>query len=450
MTIPSIYESEDQPSPDLEQHIRTAKKAWKELKLAKQNVARQFKDHKDDPDALIRLREEMQEASAAVAEAESYLKALRKKAEEQKPIPRPAPQFPARMTMHPAEAELPAGIRFEMLSEKNVDEWDAYVAANDRATLYHFSRWEKIICRVMRQRSMCTLARAQGRIVGILPLYRLTSKLFGDFAVSVPYLNYGGPLGESGAIERALLENAQQQGAQLGLSHVEVRELQDREGWPNLSHKVSMLLQLPTTAEQLFDQVGTKVRAQIKRGEREGHVVSIGGVELLDGFYDVFARNMRDLGTPVYSKAFFAEILKQFPDNAELVVVTLEGKPVGCAFLIRYSGVQEIPWASTIRESNRSGSNMFMYWRMLCRAIETGCEYFDFGRSSPDAGTFSFKKQWGAKPIQLVWNYVYLWDSQLPELRPDSPKFRLLVSIWQRLPVALTKILGPVVVRNLP
>ena len=44
-------------------------------------------------------------------------------------------------------------------------------------------------------------------------------------------------------------------------------------------------------------------------------------LELLDGFYAVYARNMRDLGTPVYSKRFFRNILEVFPDSTGIFAV---------------------------------------------------------------------------------------------------------------------------------
>ena len=60
----------------------------------------------------------------------------------------------------------------------------------------------------------------------------------------------------------------------------------------------------------------------------------IGGVELLDDFYRVFAINMRDLGTPVYGKIFFRNILTILIGNAHLIIVKLQGKPVAAAFLL--------------------------------------------------------------------------------------------------------------------
>src|SRR5690606_11013157 len=118
-------------------------------------------------------------------------------------------------------------------------------------------------------------------------------------------------------------------------------------------------------------------RAQIRRGERETDEVVFGGAELLSQFYLVFARNMRDLGTPVYGKKFFADLLKELGSSANLVVVRKDGQPIGCAFIAGQGDRLEIPWASTIREHNHTGINMLMYWRILEYAVQRKYRIFD-------------------------------------------------------------------------
>ncbi len=211
-----------------------------------------------------------------------------------------------------------------------------------------------------------------------------------------------------------------------------------------------MIRRLPTTEDDLDDELGAKVRAQIKRARQENITTRIGHVDLLDDFYHVFAINMRDLGTPVYGKEFFSRILQAFPEQAHVVVVYLHEKPVATAFLLGHGGMMEIPWASTLRRVNHLNINMALYRDVLGFCIRKGYAFFDFGRSSKDAGTYRFKKQWGAQPQQHYWHYWLSDGGPLPELKPDSPKFRLLIAIWQRLPVSISKLIGPRVVKYLP
>jgi serine/alanine adding enzyme len=253
------------------------------------------------------------------------------------------------------------------------------------------------------------------------------------------------------AVDAALMQGATELAAQLGVRHVEFRERNPRPGsWPVRTDKVVMELPLESSAEQQWKTLGSKLRAQIRRPEREGAMVEQGGQELLDDFYAVFSRNMRDLGTPVYSRRLFEQVCKRFPGNTELIVVRIGGEPVAAGLLVHHGGTTEIPWASSLREWNRLGANMLLYWRAIRAAIDRQSDTFDFGRSSRDSGTYRFKAQWGAQPSQLYWHYWLPEGANLPSLNPENPRFALAVRTWQRLPLWLANRLGPLLVRKLP
>jgi FemAB-related protein (PEP-CTERM system-associated) len=210
-----------------------------------------------------------------------------------------------------------------------------------------------------------------------------------------------------------------------------------------------MRLELPKTAEQLNKQIGAKVRNQVKKGRDGNFTVHWGGAELLAEFHDVFSRNMRDLGTPTYGRRLFAAVLDQFPDRAELCVVRDGATPAATALLLHGWGVTEVPSASALRAYRPACVNMLMYWHLLERAIDRGQEVFDFGRSSEDSPTYKFKKQWGAAPVPAEWQY-HLRQGTVGDMRPDNPRYRRMIAVWQRLPLGLTRCLGPLIVRGIP
>lgn len=183
---------------------------------------------------------------------------------------------------------------------------------------------------------------------------------------------------------------------------------------------------------------------------KEGVEIVEGGIELLDEFYYVLIRNWRDLGTPLYSKRFFASILRAFPDTAYLLVVRLGSQAVASGFFLGFRDRLEIPWAASIRDYNRIAVNMALYWEGLKRAIEKGYCYFDFGRSSVDSGTYRFKRQWGAEPRQLYWNYWLRDGYEIPRITPDNPKYKMAIKAWQTLPVSVANIIGPMISKYLP
>lgn len=313
-------------------------------------------------------------------------------------------------------------------------------------------RWLAVLKQGLQHEPYCIRATSNGRIVGMLPLAFVKSMLFGRFLVSLPYVNSAGVIAEDPAVAAELISRAVQLADQLDVRYLELRQEQE------LSHpaltcanktKVLMRLPLPATAEELLASFKAKLRSQIKSGQKHDFEVSWGGEELLRDFYAVFSRNMRDLGTPVFPARLFACILNEFGSNAELCVVRLQGRPVAGALLIHDEDRTEVPSASSLRELNHTNANMVMYWELLKRAIGRGQKVFDFGRSSAGSGTYRFKEQWGAVPHPSIWQY-YLRRGSVSDMRPTNSKFGLAIRVWRRLPVALTRLIGPAIVRGIP
>ncbi|QDV43201.1 FemAB family protein [Stieleria neptunia] len=287
---------------------------------------------------------------------------------------------------------------------------------------------------------------------GILPLVFVRGPIFGKFLVSLPYLNTGGVWASNDEVARQLIDAACDLADQLDVKYLELRHEQPAEH-PKFNmvrtDKFHLRLPLPETDEALDKSFKSKLRSQVRKSGTYDSTVHFGGQELLAEFYDVFAHNMRDLGTPVFSKKLFSSILKHFDGDAELCVVRNEGKPIAGGLIVHSRGVTEVPSASSLREFNRTGANMLMYRHLLQRAIEKGSHTFDFGRSSEDAGTYKFKAQWGAKPHPATWQY-YVRKGDPNQMRPDAGGKKRLVQAWQKLPVWLTKLIGPSIVRGIP
>jgi FemAB-related protein (PEP-CTERM system-associated) len=330
--------------------------------------------------------------------------------------------------------------------------WDAFVDAADGAANYHRTGWLKVIERTFGHVPQPLWARdGSGTVLGVLPVVLMKSRLFGTFLTSLPFFNFGGVLAADPAVMTALINRA---GELLREDRAEFLELRHigavAPDLPAKTHKVTMRLDLSAGAEALWKGFKAKVRNQVRKAEKSGLTVKVGGRELLDDFYAVFARNMRDLGTPVYSKKLFVNVLDIFPDCTRLFAVYHPDGCVAGGLGTWYRSVFEIPWASSIRDYNPLCPNNLLYWTLIETACGQGCTTFDFGRSTPDKGTFRFKKQWGAEPVQLNWQYLMPNGGALPEMNPENAKFKLAIRVWQKLPLPLTKFIGPGIVRNIP
>ncbi len=335
-------------------------------------------------------------------------------------------------------------------------EWDAFVEATPGGTYCHLAGWSRVMGGVLGHECLYAAAREPGgRLAGVLPLVSVRSLLFGRYLVSLPFLNYGGPLGSDEAralLARWALERARSTG-------VDLLELRSREaaGDPPVPHpelrethrKLTVVLELPDDPEVLWsDGLRSKVRSQVRRPMKEGLEVRFGAGEV-EPFYGLFARNMRDLGTPVLPFELFRALPEVFGERVHFGVVYRKGEPVagGCAF--ECAGELEMTWAASLREHSRVAPNMLLYWRFMERAIERGARAFNFGRCSPGSGTHRFKGQWGGADESLPWS-AWSPSGELATPNPEQGRYALAVRLWQRLPVGVTRVIGPPLARRIP
>lgn len=336
---------------------------------------------------------------------------------------------------------------------------EACYRASGTPFLSRHPRWLRVLNEAMGHRPFCVVACQPRENAGpsemqtyatILPLAQVKSPLFGSRLVSLPYVNYGGAIGESENVH-SLIDEAVSLAETLGVRYLELRHEHPVEhpALPqSVTEKVHMRLSLPDTVEALWKSLSPKVRNQIRKSEKLGLVVEWGREECLTDFYRVFCHNMRDLGTPVFPRKLFAGILRAFPE-AEIAVVRLKHRALAAGIVLHGPGVTEVPSASSLRKWNWTCANMGLYWAMLQRSVERGQKEFDFGRSSVESSTYRFKKQWGAQPHPAHWQY-HVFQGAVRDLRPDNPRFRLATAVWRRLPVWLTRCLGPWIVRGIP
>ncbi|GGC72985.1 FemAB family XrtA/PEP-CTERM system-associated protein [Marinobacter halophilus] len=431
-----------------EPRLGASKERLDELKNTKGRLSRLIGEARQSGHNADELIEELKQVSCETKQLQKQLKQNLNDAHHVKKW------SPGIIDIPPAIAQKPScgAIRIERCVSDNLSAVEAYLAEHPAASIWHRPAVSNFIEHTYGHNTRYLCALDTGRnVVGVLPLVQLNSRLFGNFLVAMPYFNYGGVLADNREIALNLIAQAGQWRQEIRAKHLELRFCQDNElGLPQKTDKVGFWLSLPDKIDDLWHSFQPKVRAQIRRGQREMTELTIGGPELLDEFYRVFSVNMRDLGTPVYGKDFFSNLLKALEGQAWLVVARIDGRAVGCAFLTGYCERMEIPWASTLRKFNHTSINMSMYWKILEFAVAQRYSVFDFGRCSLDAGTYRFKQQWGAQPVKLYWDYVLPKGSKLPALNPDNPKFRLMIAIWQRLPVRLTNLLGPHIVKGLP
>lgn len=340
-----------------------------------------------------------------------------------------------------------------VLSQDPPQDWDTYVASRPGASGYLRASWSQLAREVFGHRVFFLQARDEaGRLRGVLPVVQQRG-LLGNFATSIPFFNYGGVLADDVEIARALMARARELAIERGCAYLELRDVEVRDSeWQVRLDKASMLLELPASMDALGKKLGSKLRSQVKRADREQIEVARGGGELLGEFYDVFAHNMRDLGTPVYPLRFFRAVLERHAADCVVVVLRHRGVAAAAGFLVFDRQTAEIPWAACRSEAKPLGMNMKLYWELLSASIDRGATVFDFGRSTVDSGTYRFKQQWGARPRQLYW---HRWERSPGRgasggAAQDGWLRRYATAVWQRLPLRIANLIGSRISPGLP
>ncbi|QQE10180.1 FemAB family PEP-CTERM system-associated protein [Planctomycetota bacterium] len=326
----------------------------------------------------------------------------------------------------------------------------------------HDPRWLNVLKHGLGHRVMAIISRnSQNQIDGYCPLALVKSALFGRFLVSLPYLNRAGVIASSPEIANAISTKAADAANLVNAQYLELRHMTEQQlttdSLPeSRNEKLIMALDLAQfnqDQDALFKAIGPKVRNQVRKGEKNNLTIQWGSHELIDDFYNIFAINMRDLGTPVYSKRLFESMATQFSNDCEFAVVSYQDKPISAAVLVHDSLTQDkrtqVPSASCLRDYNFTNANMWMYHQLLLRAMQRGSEKFDFGRSSEDSGTYRFKKQWGAKPHACTWQY-HVRKGAIGSMRPDDEGMKRKVEMWKKMPLWITKAIGPSIVKGIP
>jgi len=328
--------------------------------------------------------------------------------------------------------------------------WDVFVAGAEGATFCHLAAWRQVIETVFGHECLYAVAVGpDGGWRGVLPLVRVRSRIFGHSLVSMPFLNAGGPLGDPEARARLAAwaaEEARRPGADL----LAPRARTPGPGGLRVSHrKITVVLELPGTAEELWERTfRAKLRSQVRRAERAGFEPRFGAGEA-EAFYAVFARNMRDLGTPVLPWRFFDEVRARLGGAVVFGAVYRRGEPVAGGCGVAYRDTFELTWASSLRRYAPEAPSMLLYWSFLAHAVARGAGAFDFGRCTPGSGTHRFKLQWGGRDRPLPWAQWSRRGLAGPPT-PDRPAWRLAARVWRRIPLAVASRLGPVLARSLP
>jgi FemAB-related protein (PEP-CTERM system-associated) len=374
--------------------------------------------------------------------------------------PSPAPPAAAggrTEAMRPGRAAGPVQVeRLAGTAGAAAREWEGFVRRTPGAGFFHGLGWRRTVERCFGLRPEYLVARRDGAIAGVLPMFELRSLLFGHSLVSLPFAVGGGCVAVDGEAARALVDAAKAVAERRGVDYLELRS--ERAVAPELPTKdlyVTFRADLTEGEEALLRRMERKRRQMMSYAAKAGFEARTAGAEALPLFYELFAESMRRHGTPVYPRRFLAELLAQHPEETNLFFVYgQDGRPLAAVLNLLHGGVLMPFYAGAARPAKHGerprGVDDFLYLALMRWGRERGFHSFDFGRSKRGTGAYKFKARWGMDEVPLAYQYHLVRAREVPNVSPANPRYAALIAAWKRLPLPLTKLVGPLVVRRVP
>jgi FemAB-related protein (PEP-CTERM system-associated) len=341
-----------------------------------------------------------------------------------------------------------SAVTIRSLDRTGIAAWNTYVFAHPDATFFHRAEWQEVIDRAFGHRTFFLYAERAGRITGVLPLAYVKSLLFGRSLVSLPFCVYGGIVADDEASARALDERARALALELGADHLEYRHVKARfEDRPRQLLYFTFRKEILPEVEANLNAIPRKQRAVVRKGiaaDLKGEL----DADVLR-FFDMYSASVHRLGTPVFARRYFQILRDVFGPDCEVLTITKDGKALTSVLSFYFRGTVLPYYGGGGDAAREHHANDFMYWDLMRRACERGCKVFDYGRSKEGTGAFSFKKNWGFEPAPLEYEFHLIKSQSIPQHNPLNPKYRLMISAWQRLPLPVANFLGPHIVRGL-
>lgn len=339
-------------------------------------------------------------------------------------------------------------MKVRQLEQVDVDSWQQYVNSHPGATLYHEIGWRHAVEETYGHKPYYLLAEEADRICGVLPMFLIRSVSLKKRLISVPFAPYGGICADDAAASDLLAAEALKLAHTLGARYCELRDIHANDlyaGYKPASYYVTDIVDLSPGMERVWEGVNKNVKRKVNKGIKSGLKFSVGqDRDAVSGFYDLYAHTMSRLGTPVHSKSFFMNIQKHLP--VYVANVEYEGQVISSLYLLRHKATMIYGWGASLQEYLKLSANAFNYWNSMCFSHDLGLTKYDFGRSLVGSGNYHFKEGWGAVEVPLT--YHYYPPSNAAE--PPQSQYGKLASVWSRLPVGLSRLVGPELRKYVP
>lgn len=326
--------------------------------------------------------------------------------------------------------------------------WDAYVRGRG-ATITDLFAWRRVVGEAYGIRPHFVAAMEGNRIVGTLGLFEISHPIFGHYLTTAVFGNDGGLHYDSEAARDALVAEGRRLTQVTKADFLDIRTRGVAlDGFSVDGQFRTAVLNLDGGADAVWKRLPAKTRNQVRRGQKEGFTLQSGPGQLED-FYKVLHRHMRELGSPAHGRRFYRAVVEHVAERAEFLVVRDGGALVAGALMFRLDDTATNYHTVALHQYNRRCPNYMLYWAMIEASCARGCKWFDMGRSRADSSNLRFKANWGPDVLPLDYNYFLGRAKAVPNLNPGNPVYRMQIALWRKMPLFVTKHLGPRLISGL-
>ncbi|MBN1559400.1 FemAB family PEP-CTERM system-associated protein [candidate division KSB1 bacterium] len=343
-------------------------------------------------------------------------------------------------------------MNIHILTQHDADRWNSFVDASPAGTFFHRTEWKEIIERTFGFKSYYLFAEEDDLIQGVLPLFHINGLFSGKALISTPFAVYGGIVASTTVARDALFSACRERADDLGVKFVELRHL-IKADIPELKSRDSLyatfIKEMPERVEDIYEQLPKEARRMVRKGRSNGLTTRIDHDDV-DTFYNIYAISVRKFGTPVFPKKLFRTCLDVLHENASILYVAEENKVIAGVLSFYYKDTVLPYYSGMLADAKSIAPHNLMYLAVMEDARQRGYRKFDFGRSKIGTGPASFKKHMGFEPMNLPYQFYLKNGNDLPNKNQTNPKYATALNIWRRLPLSVTKIVGPHIVKMFP
>jgi FemAB-related protein (PEP-CTERM system-associated) len=353
------------------------------------------------------------------------------------------------LTENPTSQDSRSQIR--EFNESDIPQWDDFVVRHPFGTPFHLIAWKRTLEQTFGYRAMYLLAVEEKQIQAVLPLFLVKNPIIGKALISTPFAVYGGILANSEADVLKLHSRAVTLAKELGVDYLELRNAHREQcaTAPNVDRYVSFTQPLVPDESTLMESLPKKTRNMVRKSLKQKFEMRYRSKDLKN-FESLYAKSMRRLGTPCFPSKYFSNLQRNFGDMIDVRECWLDGTPMAASMNFMFKDDMHIYYAAAEAQYNHLSPNTYMYFDHLRWAGANGLKTFDFGRCKRGTGVFEFKRHWNTAMRELPYEVVLIRRKELPNFSPVNPKFQLAIKVWQSVPLWLTRLVGPRLIRLFP